>query len=65
MPKHFSAQCAFHSPEYRFAAADAARRRGRPTWQADAARRRDAQTAVRQACRVSRPSGHNLSANCD
>ena len=37
MPKHFSAQCACHSPEYRSAAADAAGKR-------------DAQTAIRQAC---------------
>jgi hypothetical protein len=50
MPKHFSAQCACHSPEYRSAVANAAGKRGRQTRQADVAGRRDAQTPIRQAC---------------
>ena len=50
MPMHFSAQSACHSPEYRSAAANAARRCDRPMRQADAAGRCDAQTAIRQAC---------------
>ena len=82
MPMHFSAQSACHSPEYRSAAANAARKRTQ-TRHADATGRFDG--PMRQAdatgrcggpmrCsnrdppgmhRVSRPSGHNLSANCD